>query len=121
MSCQRALRDGIGADHIFCRFFDYRLPDVVAQIRAALGGQRFNKVLDTVSMPYTLGPISQLVSSGAKLAAVLPVNTPMPEGVEVKPVMFGRCNDVSIVSILVVSNANHIHWVLVYRKGYSIP
>ncbi|EUC61153.1 alcohol dehydrogenase, catalytic domain, GroES family protein [Rhizoctonia solani AG-3 Rhs1AP] len=74
-------------------FFDYRNVNVVDEIRAAIGAQKLNKVLDTVSMPCTLEPISQLVTSGAKIATFLPVNTPMPDGVEVKPVMFGRCND----------------------------
>ncbi|CUA71487.1 hypothetical protein RSOLAG22IIIB_09613 [Rhizoctonia solani] len=75
------------------KFFDYRDANVVDEIKTAIGPQKLNKVLDTVSMPCTLEPISQLVTSGAKIASFLPVNTPMPDGVEVKPVMFGRCND----------------------------
>ncbi|KAL5637852.1 hypothetical protein ACGC1H_002204 [Rhizoctonia solani] len=75
------------------KFFDYRNVNVVNEIRTAIGAQKLNKVLDTVSMPCTLEPISQLVTSGAKIATFLPVNTPMPDGVEIKPVMFGRCND----------------------------
>ncbi|KAF8734888.1 Dehydrogenase, partial [Rhizoctonia solani] len=75
------------------KFFDYRDLNVVDEIRSSIGVRKLNKVIDTVSMPCTLEPISRLVTSGAKIATFLPVNTPMPDGVEVKPVMFGRCHD----------------------------
>lgn len=94
------------------RFFDYCDPNVVAQIRTALAEQPIGKVLDAVSMPSSLEPISQLVGVGSKIAAVLPVNTPMPNGVEIKPVMFGRCNDVSGPE-LVLAAADP---AIVYRK-----
>ncbi|KAF8605744.1 hypothetical protein BDV93DRAFT_605198 [Ceratobasidium sp. AG-I] len=75
------------------RFFDYRSAKVVEQIRAALGGRELKKVLDAVGMPYTLEMVAQLVGKGGRVAAVLPVNTPMSEGVRVKTTVFGRCHD----------------------------
>ena len=66
------------------------------QIRAALGGRELKKVLDAVGMPYTLEMVAQLVGKGGRVAAVLPVTTPMPEGVRVKTTVFGRCHDVSL-------------------------
>ncbi|KAJ1302148.1 hypothetical protein OPQ81_000976 [Rhizoctonia solani] len=102
------------------KFFDYRDANVVDEIRTAIGGQKLNKVLDTVSMPYTLEPISQLVTSGAKVATFLPVNTPMPDGVEVKPVMFGRCHDYTGKDVLSFNFGKETVWPLLgelLRKG----
>lgn len=94
------------------KFFDYRDANVVDEIRTSIGAQKLNRVLDTVSMPHTLEPISQLVTPGAKIATFLPVNTPMPDGVEVKPVMFGRCHDLSGKDILSFTFGKETMWPL---------
>ncbi|KAG8751216.1 hypothetical protein FRC11_009592 [Ceratobasidium sp. 423] len=94
------------------KFFDYRDSNIVDQIRTAIGAQKLNKVLDTVSMPCTLEPISQLVTSGAKIATFLPANTPMPDGVEVKPVMFGRCHDYTGKDVLSFNFGKETMWPL---------
>ncbi|KAH7345732.1 hypothetical protein B0J17DRAFT_48244 [Rhizoctonia solani] len=102
------------------KFFDYRDANIVDEIRTSIGVQKLNKVLDTVAMPYTLEPISQLVTSGAKVAALLPVNTPMPDGVEVKPVMFGRCHDYTGKDVLSFNFGKETMWPLLgelLRKG----
>ncbi|CAE6488959.1 unnamed protein product [Rhizoctonia solani] len=94
------------------KFFDYRDPNVVDEIRTTIGAQKLNKVLDTISMPHTLEPISQLVTSGAKIATFLPANTPMPDGVEVKPVMFGRCHDYTGKDVLSFNFGKETMWPL---------
>ncbi|CAE6505644.1 unnamed protein product [Rhizoctonia solani] len=102
------------------KFFDYRNANIVDEIRTSIGVQKLNKVLDTVAMPHTLEPISQLVTSGAKVAALLPVNTPMPDGVEVKPVMFGRCHDYTGKDVLSFNFGKETMWPLLgelLRKG----
>ncbi|CAE6427453.1 unnamed protein product [Rhizoctonia solani] len=94
------------------KFFDYRDPNVVAKIRNSIGTQTLNKVIDTVSLPCTLEPISQLVSSGAKIATFLPASTPMPDGVEVKPVMFGRCHNYTGKDVLSFNFGKESMWPL---------
>jgi threonine dehydrogenase-like Zn-dependent dehydrogenase len=76
------------------RFFDYRDSEIVSRIQTALGGYELRKVLDTVSLPHTLKTIAQLVSPGATVVVLRPVNTPMPDGVELKVARFARCHDV---------------------------
>ncbi|CAE6457608.1 unnamed protein product [Rhizoctonia solani] len=102
------------------KFFDYRDSNIVVAIRNSIGSQKLNKVIDTVSMPCTLEPISQLVTSGAKIATFLPVNTPMPDGVEVKPVMFGRCHNYTGKDVLSFNFGKESMWPLLgelLRKG----
>ncbi|QRW10680.1 Zinc-binding dehydrogenase [Ceratobasidium sp. AG-Ba] len=75
------------------RFFDYRDARVVSQIQVALGDRDLKKVLECVSLPHTLKLVAQVVSPGAIVAALLPVQTPMPDGVELKMTKFGKCHD----------------------------
>ncbi|KAG8747709.1 hypothetical protein FRC10_011836 [Ceratobasidium sp. 414] len=74
------------------RFFDYRDPKIVPRIQSALGERDLKKVLDCVSLPHTLKLVGQLVSPGATVAALLPVQTPMPDGVELRMTRFSKCH-----------------------------
>ncbi|KAG9103999.1 hypothetical protein FRC06_006263 [Ceratobasidium sp. 370] len=75
------------------KFFDYRDPKIVPQIQSALGDRDLKKVLECVSLPHTLKLVAQIVSPGATVAALLPVQTPMPDGVELRMTKFARCHD----------------------------
>jgi len=65
----------------------------VRRIQSALGGRDLKKVLECVSLPHTLKLVAQLASPGATVAALLPVQTPMPSGVELRMTQFSKCHD----------------------------